>query len=152
MTADKDDIRAFSIEYSREKGRRAIAVSDVNRDFRASVVRFVAGNLQLAPTGLIRDLVIEEAKWSNTADIDIDSFAILLSELLMREGGHGIILLGAVVGRNMDLDGTLMSGGLLLTEDRKSQLMMDLQRATNPRPEDRFDLIKRILERAQVSP
>ena len=151
MAMSDDDLRAFSKAYTSATKRSVIAVDDRNREFRTRVAKLVANTPSMAPTELIEDLVAEEAMWSCCHDIQFGSFAILLSELLMRGGIGGAFQLLRVVGRHMDVDGTLMYGGLSLTATRREELMEELREIAE-KGDPRVATVETALRRAAVRP
>lgn len=151
MGVSDDDLQAFSKAYTSGAKRSLIAVDDRNREFRASVAAFVAKNPGASPTELIEDLVEEEAMWCCGHDIGFAPFAILVSELLMRGGTRGASLLRRVAGRHMDLDGTLMYGGLSLTAIRREELLEELREVTS-KADPRLAIVETALRNATIRP
>ena len=102
---------------------RQIGVDDRNVQYRQDVIASVVANLSVTGPDLLRDLVEQEGLWSSFHDIDYVALGTLLSRLLDVGGLEEVYVLFRIMGRNQDLDGYLLSKGLVLAANRRKELL-----------------------------
>jgi len=147
---NESDIREFVTAYRRSRHDLAqIRVDDRNAQYRQRVISFVCANPSLADRDLLRDLVEHECLWSRLGDIDCDAIGILLSRLLELGSCEELDVLLRAVCHNMDLDGHLLSGGLVLSAHRQAELLAFLDKHYSSLTRTAFTVARGVVDGAR---
>src|ERR1051325_11059312 len=120
---DMNDIHDFATNFSGRSDYARIVVDDQNARYRREVISLVAADSSVTNRELLRCLIDQECLLSRTGDIDNSAICTLLSRLLELGGCEDVDILLRAVLNNQDLDGDLISGRLVLSNNRKAELL-----------------------------